>query len=110
METIKNKFKSNPGCNTMHPNLLWCKMMRAIEIWPDEHDGQFLKKGEYSNMLGKKPYKYQSTLENLRLVEYIEYIPKNKHVLYYGYKLTELGKQVLQQMKDEFGEEHLLIF
>ena len=34
METIKNKFKSNPGCNTMHPNLLWCKMMRAIEIWP----------------------------------------------------------------------------
>ena len=48
METIKNKFKSNPGCNTMHPNLLWCKMMRAIEIWPAEHDGQFLKKGEYS--------------------------------------------------------------
>lgn len=109
METIKNKFKSNPGCNTMHPNLLWCKMMRAIEIWPVEHDGQFLKKGEYSNMLDKKPYKYQSTLENLRLVGYILYISKKKDGNY-GYTLTDLGKQVLQQIKEEFGEENLLIF
>lgn len=110
METIKNKYKSNSGCNTMHPNLLWCKILRAVEIWPDEHEGQYLKKQEYSNMLGKKPYKYQAELDNLKFVEYIEYIPKNKHVPYYGYKLTELGKQVLQQLKDEFGEENLLIF
>lgn len=110
METIKNKYKSNKGCNTMHPNLLWCKILRAVEIWPDEHEGQYLKKQEYSDMLGKKPYKYQAELDNLKFVEYIEYIPKNKHVSHYGYKLTELGKQVLQQLKDEFGEENLLIF
>ena len=109
METVKNKYKSNQGCNTMHPNLLWCKMLRAIEIWPSEHDGQFLKKGEYSNMLDKKPYKYQSVLENLKFVEYILYIPKKKGINY-GYKLTDLGKQVLQQLKEEFGEENLLIF
>lgn len=109
METIKNKYKSNRGCNTMHPNLLWCKMLRAIEIWPSEHEGQLLKKGEYSNMLDKKPYKYQSVLENLKFVEYILYIPKKKGINY-GYKLTDLGKQVLQQLKEEFGEENLLIF
>jgi len=109
METIKNKYKSNQGCNTMHPNLLWCKILRAIEIWPIEHEGQFLKKGEYSDMLGKKPYKYQSVLENLKFVEYISYIPKKKD-RNYGYMLTDLGKQVLQQLKEEFGEENLLIF
>lgn len=109
METIKNKYKSNQGCNTMHPNLLWCKILRAVEIWPIEHEGQFLKKGEYSDMLGKKPYKYQSVLENLKFVEYILYIPKKKD-RNYGYMLTDLGKQVLQQLKEEFGEDNLLIF
>jgi len=60
-------------------------------------------------MLDKKPYKYQSVLENLKFVEYILYIPKKKGINY-GYKLTDLGKQVLQQLKEEFGEENLLIF
>lgn len=109
METIKNKYKSNQGCNTMHPNLLWCKILRAVEIWPDEHEGQFMKKGEYSDMLGKKPYKYQAELDNLKFVEYVEYIPKKKDGNY-GYILTDLGRQVLRQLKDEFGEENLLIF
>lgn len=109
MEIIKNKYKSNQGCNTMHPNLLWCKILRAVEIWPDEHEGQFMKKGEYSDMLGKKPYKYQAELDNLKFVEYVEYIPKKKGGNY-GYTLTDLGKQVLQQLKEEFGEENLLIF
>ena len=93
----------------MHPNLLWCKILRAVEIWPDEHEGQFMKKGEYSDMLGKKPYKYQAELDNLKFVEYVEYIPKKKGGNY-GYILTGLGKQVLQQLKEEFGEENLLIF
>ena len=109
METIKNKYKSYQRCNTMHPNLLWCKILRAVEIWPDEHEGQFMKKGEYSDMLGKKPYKYQAELDNLKFVEYVEYIPKKKDGNY-GYILTDLGRQVLRQLKDEFGEENLLIF
>ena len=109
METIKNNYPSNYSCNTMHPSLLWCKLLYAVKVWPEEHDGQLLKKKEYSDMLGKKASKYENALYELRIVNYIDYIPKPKNTNY-GYVITELGEKVLQQLKDNFGEENLLMF
>ena len=109
ISVVKNKYKCNTGCSNLHPNLLWCKLLYAVDWWPSEHDGNFLHKNEYSEVLKQKASKYESALADLRFLEYIEYIAKNKSKNY-GYKITALGKQVLQQLKDEFGEENLLIF
>lgn len=106
---VKNKYHTNYGCINMHPNLLWCKLLYAVEWWPGEHEGSFLHKNEYSEVLNKKPSKFESELSNMRFLKYIDYIPKTKNKNY-GYIITDLGKQVLQQIKDEFGEENLLIF
>ena len=107
--TVKNKYHSNYGCANMHPNLLWCKLLYAVDWWPAEHDGDYMHKGDYSNVLCRKASKYENELANLKFLKYIEYLPKpsNKN---YGYRITDLGRLVLQQLKDEFGEENLLIF
>ncbi len=109
MEVITNEYEHNRQCANIHPNLLWCKLLYAVDIWPTEHEGAFMKKGEYSTMLDKKDSKYENELANLRFLTYIDYIPKPKHQNY-GYIITELGKKVLQQLKDHFGEENLKIF
>ncbi len=109
MEVVANNYSHNRQCANLHPNLLWCKLLYAVDIWPFEHNGCYLRKQEYSTMLNKKASKYEGELANLRFLKYIDYIPKPKHSNY-GYIITDLGKKVLQQLKECFGEENLKIF
>ncbi|MCF0126378.1 MAG: hypothetical protein HUJ68_11625 [Clostridia bacterium] len=106
--SVKNKFNHNNETSILSPDILWCKILAAIDWWPSEHEGKFLQKNEYNLMLNQKPYRYNNQINNLVWLKYIEYIPIRKTSP--GYHITELGKQVLQQLKDEFGEDNILIF